>query len=74
MELIILITCIVGVIIEGVSCVFDWQIREYVRLEWEESQELNKKLDKVYKSKKRKTALVKAIINAPTEVSEAKIE
>ena len=52
-----------------VVCIYaawkDRNIETYVRMEYEESKALNAKLDKVYKSKKKKNALVKALINAP---------
>lgn len=47
----------------------DKLIKDYVRKEYEESKDLNRKLDKVYKSKKKKTTLVKALINTPVETT-----
>lgn len=52
----ILVTCIGCVIL-------DYYICKYVRAEYEESKDLNNKLDKVYKSRKKKNTLVKALIN-----------
>lgn len=49
------------------ACVLlDLGILYYVYKEYAESKELNTKLHKVYRSRKKKDKLVKALINAPT--------
>src|ERR1041385_5198377 len=55
-------------VILTVGClILDYMIMKYVKLEYEESKDLNIRINKMYKSKKKKATLVKAIINAPTE-------
>jgi hypothetical protein len=55
----------IGVFLVAISIVLDYLIYKYVRMEYLESKELNNKLNKVYKTRKKRvnaTQLVKAVI------------